>query len=199
MMWDPVRFLESCPSSDGACAVGLHRPGGWRGGGRRRAGPRRGSSAPRCARSRRSFPGRDPVRPQGAVDCAWRRLRPGRDHRPARADRLRRALRAVQLVRADVARGTRHRRTGRGLEAWSSDGDTELDGAFPVNMSGGVLSSTRSGRRACCGSPRRRCRSAGEPESTRSTGARVALAQAYGATAQYFAMWVVSSSLDPWS
>ena len=21
MMWDPVRFLESCPSSDGACAV----------------------------------------------------------------------------------------------------------------------------------------------------------------------------------
>jgi acetyl-CoA C-acetyltransferase len=28
-------------------------------------------------------------------------------------------------------------------------------------------------------------------------GARVALAQAYGAAAQYFSMWVVASSLDP--
>ena len=28
-------------------------------------------------------------------------------------------------------------------------------------------------------------------------GAKVALAQAYGASAQYFSMWVVASSLDP--
>jgi acetyl-CoA C-acetyltransferase len=28
-------------------------------------------------------------------------------------------------------------------------------------------------------------------------GAKVAIAQAYGASAQYFAMWVVASGLDP--
>ena len=28
-------------------------------------------------------------------------------------------------------------------------------------------------------------------------GAKVALGQAYGATTQYFAMWVVANSLDP--
>ena len=67
-----------------------------------------------------AFPGRDPVRPQGAVDCARRRLRAGRHHRPARADRLRRALRAVQLVRADVARGARHRRARPRAGRWSS-------------------------------------------------------------------------------
>jgi len=30
-------------------------------------------------------------------------------------------------------------------------------------------------------------------------GADVALAQAYGASAQYFSMWVVASSLDPFA
>ena len=30
-------------------------------------------------------------------------------------------------------------------------------------------------------------------------GAKTALAMAYGANSQYFSMWVVSSSLDPWS
>src|SRR6478752_6863619 len=31
MMWDPIRFLESCPSSDGACAVVLTDESGGRG------------------------------------------------------------------------------------------------------------------------------------------------------------------------
>ena len=30
-------------------------------------------------------------------------------------------------------------------------------------------------------------------------GAKVALAQAYGASAQYFSMWVVADSLDPFA
>ena len=62
------------------------------------------------------FPGRDTVRPAGRGRLQRRRVPGGRDHQPAPADRRRRAVRAVQLVRADVARGPRPRRSRRGLE-----------------------------------------------------------------------------------
>ena len=56
------------------------------------------------------FPGRDPVRPQAGVECAQAVYEGAGITDPRRADRRRRAVRAVQLVRADVARGPRHRR-----------------------------------------------------------------------------------------
>ena len=74
MMWDPVRYLESCPSSDGACAVvftdeaggddaaAAGRPPAWVLGTAVRSEPSQ-------------FPGRDPVRPVAASDCADRRVR----------------------------------------------------------------------------------------------------------------------------
>jgi len=37
-------------------------------------------------------------------------------------------------------------------------GDTAMDGQLPVNASGGCSAPTRSARRGCCGSPRRRAR-----------------------------------------
>ena len=54
MVWEPIRRLESCPTSDGACAHGAHRRGG-----RRRAPPsrRRGCTAPPCAASSASSRG----------------------------------------------------------------------------------------------------------------------------------------------
>ena len=62
------------------------------------------------------FPGRDPVRPQAGVECAHVVLRRRGRHEPARADRHGRALRAVQLVRADVARRPRHLLARGGVE-----------------------------------------------------------------------------------
>ena len=74
------------------------------------AARRRGSSAS-AVRSRAAVvPGPRPGASAGRGRLRGRRLRAGRHHRPARADRLRRALRAVLLVRADLARGARHRR-----------------------------------------------------------------------------------------
>ena len=199
MMWDPVRFLESCPSSDGACAVVFTDEAGGATP-RRPAGRRRGSSASAVRSEPSQFPGRDPVRPQARGRLRRRRLRAGRHHQPARADRLRRALRAVQLVRADVARGPRHRRATARAGRWSSAGDTALDGVVPREHVGRrALVEPDRRVRACCASPRPRCRCGAWPASTRSTGPRSRSAQAYGASAQYFAMWVVASSLDPFS
>ena len=69
MMWDPVHYLESCPSSDGACAVVFTDQAG--GDAAADAGrPRRGSSGTAV----RSEPGRSRAgtrcAPEGAADCS---------------------------------------------------------------------------------------------------------------------------------
>jgi len=64
MLWDPIHFLESCPSSDGACAVVLAD---------HETASRHTSPAWVLGTAMRSelgqFPGRDTVRPQAGVDC----------------------------------------------------------------------------------------------------------------------------------
>ena len=64
--------------------------------------------------------------------------------RPGRRDRRRRDLRALRLVRADVAGEPRLRRADHGWR-FVEDGVTESRGALPVNPSGGVLSSNPIG------------------------------------------------------
>ena len=56
MLWDPVRYDETCPSSDGACAVVLGDQAAARGHGRGSRWP--GSGRPRCAPSRPCSPAR---------------------------------------------------------------------------------------------------------------------------------------------
>ena len=84
MMWDPVRFLESCPSSDGACAVVFtDEAGGERGRGRR---PTAGVD-PRLRGALRAVvvPGPRPGPPAGRGRLRGRRVRAGRHHQPARS------------------------------------------------------------------------------------------------------------------
>src|SRR5207248_7644700 len=69
MMWDPIHYLESCPSSDGACAVVFtNRAGGEAAAAAGRPPAWILGSAVRSEPSQ--FPGRDPVSLQGASDCA---------------------------------------------------------------------------------------------------------------------------------
>ncbi len=108
MLWEPVHFLESCPSSDGACAMVLTNE----------AGAKQAPKPPAwvLATAMRSELGHVPRSrhgaPAGRCRVRTRALRRGRHHQAARADRRRRDLRAVLVVRADVARGSRHRRSG---------------------------------------------------------------------------------------
>jgi len=76
-------------------------------------------------------------------------------------------------------------------------GDTEMGGSFPVNPSGGVLSSNPIGASGLLRFAEAALQVRGAAGEHQVDGARVALAQAYGAAAQYFAMWVVASSLQP--
>ena len=190
MLWDPLHFLESCPSSDGACAMVLTNPEGAR-----------GSTNPAwvLATSVRSemstFPGRDPVRPQAGVECA--------------ADLYKRAGITNPRQQIDVAEIyvpfswyepmwlEGHDIAERG-EGWkmTDQGETEITGAFPVNPSGGVLSSNPIGASGMLRMAEAAMQVRGASGDHQVDGARVALGQAYGGNAQYFAMGLFGSSLD---
>ena len=123
---------------------GVHRPGGRRGSGRRPGGSRRGSSAPRCAPSRSAFPGRDPVAPQGAADCAADVYAQAGITRPR--EQIDCAELYVPFSWYEPMWLEGHHLTDPG-DGWKlvECGATALDGSFPVNMSGGVLSSNPIG------------------------------------------------------
>ena len=79
----------------------------------------------------------------------------------------------------------------------TANGDTALGGSFPVNMSGGVLSSNPIGASGLIRFAEAALQVRGQAGDHQVEGAKLALAQAYGANAQFFAMWAVGSSLNP--
>ncbi len=188
MLWDPLRFLESCPSSDGACAVVLTDEAG----GRRATKPPAWVEATAVRSELGVFPGRNPVRPQAGVECAH--------------DVYRQAGISVPRQEIDVAELyvpfswyepmwlEGHDIAGPG-EGWKmvESGETELTGSFPVNPSGGVLSSNPIGASGMLRFAEAALQVRGLAGEHQVDGARTALAQAYGGGAQYFAMAVLRS------
>jgi len=192
MLWDPLHFLESCPSSDGAAAVVLAsedvarrspRPPAWV-----------VAHAKRTEFS--SFPGRDTVRPVAGVDCAEALYAKAGITDPL--GQIDCAELYVPFSWYEPMWLEGHLITPEG-EGWklTDAGETELGGGFPVNPSGGVLSSNPIGASGLI-----RCLEAanqvrGTAGAYQVDGAQVALGHAYGGAAQYFAMWIVSSELNP--
>jgi acetyl-CoA C-acetyltransferase len=188
MLWDPLRFLESCPSSDGACAVVLTDEAG----GRRAAKPPAWVEATAVRSELGMFPGRNPVRPQAGVECA--------------RDVYRQAGISVPRQEIDVAELyvpfswyepmwlEGHDIAGPG-EGWKmvESGETELSGSFPVNPSGGVLSSNPIGASGMLRFAEAALQVRGLAGEHQVDAAHTALAQAYGGAAQYFAMGVLRS------
>lgn len=195
MMWDPLRYLESCPSSDGACAIVLTdeqggkdaaadgRPPAWVLGTASRSEPG-------------NFPGRDPVSPQAARDCAWHVYQQAGITNPREQISMAELYvpfswhEAIWLEGHDIAA------PGEGWKMIDS-GDTEIGGSFPVNCSGGVLSSNPIGASGLLRFAEAALQVRGMAGDHQVENAKVALAQAYGANSQYFSMWVVANSLNP--
>jgi acetyl-CoA C-acetyltransferase len=188
MLWDPIRYLETCPSSDGACAMVI-------------ANERSARRAPRPpawvhATAMRTeptfFAGRDQVNPQSGMDCA-------RDlYRKAGITDPRREIDCAEIYVPFswfepmwlenlffAAKG----------EGWrmTYDGVTALGGDLPVNMSGGVLSSNPIGASGMLRFAEAANQVRGLAGEHQVDGARRALGHAYGGGSQYFSMWIVAS------
>ncbi len=186
MLWDPIRYLETCPSSDGACAMVL-------------AGADAAKRAPRrpawvrgtAVRSEPThFAGRNQVDPRGGRDCA--------------ADVYRQAGITNPRAELDVAEiyvpfswfepmWLENLGFAADGEGWrmTLEGATAMDGDIPVNPSGGVLSSNPIGASGMLRFAEAALQVRGMAGEHQVDGAKLALGHAYGGASQFFAMWVV--------
>ncbi len=188
MLWDPIRYLETCPSSDGACAMVLakqsiaersHKPVAWVHATEMRSEPT-------------MFSGRDQVMPRATLDNA--------------ASLYRKAGIANPRVELDCAEiyvpfswyepmwmeGMLITERNQGWKM-TYEGATALDGDFPVNMSGGVLSSNPIGASGLLRFAEAALQVRGMAGEHQVDGARKALGHAYGGGSQYFSTWIVGS------
>ncbi len=188
MLWDPIRYLETCPSSDGACAIVLadektaaaSKNPAWVHGTAVRSEPTIGAGRDTV----NPHAGRDCVAdvyaqagitdPRGQIDCAEIYV-PFSWYEPMWLENL----------------GFAEEGTGWELV---DKGVTALDGDLPVNMSGGVLSSNPIGASGMCRFAEAALQVRGMAGEHQVDGARLALGHAYGGGSQFFAMWVVGSA-----
>lgn len=188
MLWDPIRFVETCPSSDGACALVLTSE--------ERA---EALSAPKAwvhSTAMRSeptiFAGRDSVSPQAGQDCAAEVFKKAGITNPAEDIDVAEIyvpfswfepMWLENLGFAPVDQGWR----------FVEDGVTEMTGSLPVNPSGGVLSSNPIGASGMLRFGEAALQVMGEAGEHQIDGAKRALGHAYGGGSQFFAMWVVGA------
>ncbi len=188
MLWDPVRYNETCPSSDGAAAMVLvsedvaqtmKQPLAWVhgtaikseptiGAGRDRVNPWAGRE---CAKA--VFAEAGITNPRAELDCAELYV-PFSWFEPMWLE-----------TNGIAAEG----------EGWKmvQEGATEIGGDFPVNMSGGVLSSNPIGASGMIRFLEAAQQVRGLAGDHQVEGARKALGHAYGGGSQFFATWVVGS------
>ena len=192
MLWDPIRYLETCPSSDGAAAMVLAServaesstlgpaPG---------VDPRHGHALG-AHHVRRARPGEPP----GRHGLRRRRLPPGRHHRAPPPDRRGRGVRALLAGSSPCGSRTSAsppRATGGSSPTPGPRPSTAA--TSPGTARAACCRRTPSGPRACSGSWRWPCRCGARPESTRSRTSARALGHAYGGGSQFFAMWVLGT------
>jgi acetyl-CoA C-acetyltransferase len=191
MLWEPLRFLESCPSSDGACAVVIGdadaakaapRPAAW-------------FAATSVKSELGQFPGRDATRPQAGVECAHDVYKRAGITNPREQIDVAELYVPFSWYEPMWLEG--HDIAGPG-EGWKmvDSGETDITGNFPVNPSGGVLSSNPIGASGMLRLAEAANQVRGQAGEHQVPGAKTALGQAYGGNAQYFAMAVFKSSLD---
>ena len=188
MLWDPIRYSETCPSSDGACAMVLTgeagaarapHPPAWLHGGAMRSEPT-------------IFAGKDYVSPRAGRDCAADVY-----HQAGVVDPVRQIDVAEIYVPFSWYEPMWLENLGFAAEGegWKlvEAGVTELDGALPVNPSGGVLSSNPIGASGMIRFAEAALQVSGRAGEHQVDGARLALGHAYGGGAQFFSMWLVGA------
>ena len=189
MLWDPVRFAETCPSSDGACAMVLTSEAvadradhsvAWIHGTAMRTEPT-------------MFSGRDQVSPKAGRDCAADVFRQAGITRP---------IDEVDMVEMYVPFSWFEPMWLENLgfaaegEGWklTDAGETEMAGKLPVNCSGGVLSSNPIGASGMIRFAEAALQVRGAAGEHQVDGVRRAVGHAYGGGSQFFSMWVLGAN-----
>ena len=188
MLWDPIRYLETCPSSDGAGAMVLaaedvaghtSRPPAWVWATAMRTEPI-------------VFPGRNQVLPQAGSDCAKALYAQAGITDPRREIHTAELYVPFSWFEPMWLENLGLAEPGEGWKA-VDDGSTMLGGRQPINPSGGVLSSNPIGASGMLRFLEAAQQVRGLAGDHQVEGAKVAMGHAYGGGSQYFATWIVGS------
>ncbi len=187
MLWDPIRYDETCPSSDGACALVIAD-----------ADTAASVDSPAWihATAMRSEPTtaseRDQVNPQAGRDAAAYLWKQAGITDPRREIDCAEIYVPFSWFEPMWLENLGFAEEGTGWQL-SEAGVTALDGDLPVNMSGGVLSSNPIGASGMLRFAEAALQVRGRAGEHQVDGARRALGHAYGGGSQFFAMWVVGA------
>ena len=191
MLWDPIRYAETCPSSDGACALVLGsekvadeaaaqgRKPAWIQGTAMRSEPTLSAE-------------RDTVLPLGGALCA------ADVYKQAGITNPRKDVDCVEMYvpfswfEPMWLENLGFAEPGEGWKM-TEDGVTALDGDLPVNMSGGVLCTNPIGASGMLRFAEAAMQVRGTAGEHQVDGVRKAVGHAYGGGSQFFAMWVVGA------
>lgn len=188
MLWDPIRYLETCPSSDGAVAMVMTNE----------KGAQRAPTKPAwvLGTAMRSepilFPGRNQVLPQAGHDCA-RVL-----YKRAGITNPRKEIDVAEIyVPFSWFEPMWLENLGLSAEneGWKDvdEGMTEITGSLPLNPSGGVLSSNPIGASGMIRFAEAAMQVRGQAGEHQIDGAKIAMGHAYGGGSQFFSMWIVGA------
>lgn len=191
MLWDPIRYDETCPSSDGACAVVLGDEDTAKAA--EQAGRRVAWIHATAMRTEpTTYAGRDQVNPEAgrvAAAALWKQA--------GITDPLGEIDCAEIYVPFSWFEPMWLENLGFASEGsgWklTEAGETAIGGRLPVNMSGGVLCSNPIGASGMIRFAEAAIQVMGTAGDHQVDSARKALGHAYGGGSQYFSMWVVGS------
>jgi acetyl-CoA C-acetyltransferase len=190
MLWEPIRYLETCPSSDGAIALVVSNEE------QAKKGPRKPAWIKGAASYAEAMwvPGRDQVSPRAGKVCAkavydkagikdpWNDIQTAEIYVPFSW------FEAMWLENLGFAA------EGDGWKVVDR-GDQKFGRHLPINPSGGVLCTNPIGASGMLRLGEAALQAMGRAGAHQVDGVRNALGHAYGGGAQYFAMWIVSSEL----
>jgi acetyl-CoA C-acetyltransferase len=193
MLWDPLHYLEACPSSDGAAAMVI--------GSERAAAQAESDTGRRPAwvhgmamRSEPTmFAGRDQINPQAGRDCAKDVYAQAGIENPRRDFDCAEVYVPFSWYEPMWLENLGFCDEGEGWKL-TDEGATFIEGGdIPWNCSGGVLSSNPIGASGMLRFLEVALQVRGEAGEHQVDDVRRAFGQAYGGGSQFFAMWVLGT------
>ena len=187
MLWDPIRYDETCPSSDGACAIVI---------GNEEAAAAVDRPAWIHATAMRTEPttyaGRDQVNPKAGQEAAAALWKQAGISNPLEEIDAAEIYVPFSWFEPMWLENLGFMPEGEGWKLTEA-GETAIGGKLPVNPSGGVLSSNPIGASGLLRFAEAARQVMGRADAHQVDGARKAMGHAYGGGSQFFSMWVVGS------
>ncbi|OPX13761.1 MULTISPECIES: thiolase domain-containing protein [Gordonia] len=191
MLWDPIRYDETCPSSDGACAVVIGdeqiaddavaqgTPVAW-------------IHATAMRTEPLAFAHRNVVSPQAGRDAAAALWKAGGIDNPVEEIDAAEIYVPFSWFEPMWLENLGFAPENQGWKLTEA-GETEIGGRIPLNASGGVLSSNPIGASGMIRFAEAAIQVMGKAGAHQVPDARKALGHAYGGGSQYFSMWLVGA------